>query len=402
MCIHREDEFRNRYEVTRKMEDHRQQNALISYQIDHNLVDVLVIDQRSESCRTQSGMVRPWLTLCIDSRSRVVMAAIFSYDRPDRHTVAAAIREAILLSEEKPYGGIPHEIRVDNGYELLSHHVHQLTQELHIMLLPCTPHQPQQKGIVERFFGTLNTRLWSDQPGYVGSNTVERDPHAKATLTLQELEERFWHFIGQYHQEIHSETHEAPLEYWLTRCYAEPADPRQLDVLLQEPATRKIIKVGIVYEKRVYWHDALAPLVGTRVLVRAEPHYRGAPDTIEVFLEDQWLCTASATDSPQGQAVTSEDMMHAKHEQKAILRHAINEAKEAAKTADQAIADLSQKDGTHSPSPTRRRTSAQQETESPAQPPSEQPSASADAARPRDVLDVMAEQVFRSQEESHE
>ena len=187
----RDDDFRNRYEVTMRMEHIRRESFIITYQIDHTPMDVLVKDLRSEPYRTKSGEVRPWLTLCIDSRSRLVMAAVFGYDHPDRYTVAAAIREAVLTSDTKRYGGKPHEIWVDNGHELLSHHVYQLTESLQIVLHPCKPHRPQEKGIVERFFGTLNTRLWADQPGYVASNTEERNPNAHAKLTLSQLEDLF-------------------------------------------------------------------------------------------------------------------------------------------------------------------------------------------------------------------
>ncbi len=335
----RDDDFRNRYEVTRRMEHTRRNSYLISYQIDHTLVDVLVKDIRSEKIQAPSGMIRPWLTICIDSRSRLLMAGVFAYDRPNRHTVATAIREAVLLSDRKFYGGIPHEIWVDNGKELLSHHVEQLTQELHVMLQPCAPHHPQQKGIVERFFGTLNTRLWAKQPGYVASNTVERDPNAKGILTLDELEERFWDFIdNEYHQEVHSQIHETPIEYWTKRCYAEPADPRLLDVLLKEPTERTVFKDGIHHDTRIYWNAAFATIVGERVLVREEPLYR-PPDEIEVFsLKKEWICTAIATDSTQGLEVTREDIIAAKHEQRKHLRKRIQQARETVESADNEIA----------------------------------------------------------------
>ncbi len=343
----RDEEFRDRYEVTMRMEHLRRASFLITYQIDHTPVDVLVKDLRSEPYRTKSGEVRPWLTTCIDSRSRLVMAAVFGYDHPDRYTVATAIREAVLTSERKLYGGKPHEIWVDNGLELLSHHVYQLTQALQIDLHPCKPHRPQEKGIVERFFGTLNTRLWADQPGYVASNTEERNPHAKATLTLAELEERFWDFIRQYHQEVHSETGETPLDYWEKHCYAEPADPRDLDVLLKEPDDRVAAKDGIHYRNRIYWHALIPELVGKHVEVRAEPIYR-APDEIEVFLDHQWICTAKATDA---QVITQKDMGTAKREQKEHLRRGIKKAREAADLADREIAALWSKgsDSTHHP-----------------------------------------------------
>ncbi len=344
----RDDEFRDRYEVTMRMEQIRRASFLITYQIDHTPVDVLVKDQRSEPYRTKSGEVRPWLTTCIDSRSRLLMAAVFVYDHPDRYTVAAAIREAVLTSEQKLYGGKPHEIWVDNGLELLSHHVYQLTQALQIDLHPCKPHRPQEKGIVERFFGTLNTRLWADQPGYVASNTEERNPHVKATLTLAELEERFWDFIHQYHQEVHSQTQETPLEYWEQHCYAEPANPRDLDVLLKEPDDRVVAKDGIHYRNRIYWHSIVSDLVGKHVEVRAEPIYR-APDEIEVFLDHQWMCTARATDA---QTITQKDMGTAKREQKEHLHRGIKKAREAADLADQEIAALQSDQSTQdTPSP---------------------------------------------------
>ncbi len=385
----REDDFRNRYEVTRRMEHTRRNSYLISYQIDHTLVDVLAKDIRSEKLQTPSGMIRPWLTTCIDSRSRLLMAAVFGYDRPDRHTVATAIREAVLVSDRKSYGGIPHEIWVDNGKELLSHHVEQLTQELHIMLQPCAPHHPQQKGIVERFFGTLNTRLWAKQPGYVSSNTVERDPNAKGTLTLAELEERFWDFIdNEYHQEVHSQTHETPIEYWTKHCYAEPADPRLLDVLLKEATERSVFKDGIHHDTRIYWNAAFATLIGERVLVREEPLYR-PPDEIEVFsLERQWICTAIATDSILGQAVTREDIIAAKREQRQYLHRRIKKAREAAESADREIAARQTEKAASPPEtaqPTPGETEGHSEEQVSSPPPIEQ-------GRQRDLLERLAEQ----------
>ena len=383
----RDDDFRSDYEVTRRMEHTRRNSHLISYQIDNSLVDVLVKDIRSEQLQTASKMIRPWLTLCIDSRSRLVAAAVFGYDRPDRHTVATAIREAVLVSDSKPYGGIPHEIWVDNGKEFLSHHVEQITQELHIMLQPCAPHRPQQKGIVERFFGTLNTRLWSTLPGYVASNVVERDPHAKAKLTLEELEELFWDFIDGYHQETHSQTGESPLDFWHKHCYAEPADPRLLDILLKEPTERKVFKDGIHHDTRIYWNATFATLVDEHVLVREEPLYR-PPDEIEVFsLKKEWICTAIATDSIQGQAVTRENIIAAKHEQRRHLRQRIREARETVDSTDreivahQSVEAAGQQEAIQ-PAPSETGTPGEGSATPPAPPKQDQP---------RDLLDMLDE-----------
>ncbi len=290
---------------------------------------MLVKDLRSVTYRAKSGEIRPWLTLCIDSRSRLVMAAIFGYDHPDRYTVATAIRDAVLTSSTKLYGGIPHEIWVDNGHELLAHHVHQLTQELQITLHPCKPHRPQEKGIVERFFGTLNTRLWAEQPGYVASNTVARDPNAKATLTLDALEQRFWAFVQRYHQEMHSETEETPLDYWAKHCYAEPAAPAAISICCSRSRSKRVVlKEGIYYRNRTYWHAVFPNWWASTSKIRVAPIYR-SPDDIEVFLDHWWICTAKATDA---QVITQRDMGMAKREQKEHLRRGIKKAREAARS----------------------------------------------------------------------
>ncbi|MBU0492761.1 MAG: DDE-type integrase/transposase/recombinase [Chloroflexi bacterium] len=343
----REDEFRSRYRGCYRI---RFDGTYIVYQIDHTRVDVLVKDIRAQRYRTRSGEIRPWLTTVIDSSSRIVMAGLFGYDRPDRFTVAAAIREALLVSDEKMFGGVPDEIWVDRGKELVSRHVQQLAIELGITLQPCAPHQPQIRGIGERFFGTLNTRLWSTLPGYVNSNVVGRNPNAKAELTLAELVDRFETFIDRYHNEVHSETGQTPLAYWRDNCFAEPANPRQLDMLLKEPEHRRVIKVGIKYENRVYWHSTLPALVGKDVLVRAEPHY-AAPDEIEVFHRGKWICTAFATDSEVGHSVTPQEISAAQREQRTAIRRVITEARDALRDADREIEQQKGKPTDTAPTP---------------------------------------------------
>ena len=154
----REKEFKDKYAITYTMAHADARSPQMVLEIDHTQVDTLAKDIRSKKYQTKSGEVRPWLTLAIERRAGLFMAAILSYDRPDQHTVAAAIRESILIYPGKPYGGVPDIILVDNGKELLSHHIQHITQELHIILRPCIRHQPQQKGKVERRFGTLNTQ----------------------------------------------------------------------------------------------------------------------------------------------------------------------------------------------------------------------------------------------------
>jgi putative transposase len=338
----REEKFKSKYGITYILAFLEEWNPQVILEIDHTQIDVLAKDMRPEKYQSKSGEIRPWLTLALERRSRLIMAAIFSYDRPDQYTVAAAIREAILISDDKPYGGIPDIILVDNGKELLSHHIQHITQGLHIILRPCIRHQPQQKGKVERIFGTLNTRVWSDQPGYVDSNVQKRNPHARAELTIAQLEEKLRAFIAQYNNEVHSQLKgRTPLEYWNERCFAEPIDERDLDPLLKKSKLCKVIKTGIKYRGRLYWHRALGGYVGKYVFVRAVPSY-AAPDEIEVFDRDDWICPAFAIDSEVGKAVTAEDVRAAQREQREQAWDRIHAARDAVKQVDAEIAAIQQ------------------------------------------------------------
>ena len=338
----REEKFKSKYGITYSLAFLEEWNPQVILEIDHTQIDVLAKDMRPEKYQSKSGEIRPWLTLALERRSRLIMAAIFSYDRPDQYTVAAAIREAILTSDDKPYGGIPDIILVDNGKELLSHHIQHITQGLHIILRPCIRHQPQQKGKVERMFGTLNTRVWSDQPGYVDSNVQKRNPHARAELTIAQLEEKLRAFIAQYNNEVHSQLKgHTPLEYWNERCFAEPIDERDLDPLLKKSKLCKVIKPGIKYRGRLYWHRALGGYVGKYVFVRAVPSY-AAPDDIEVFDRDDWICPAFAIDSEVGKAVTAEDVRAAQREQREQAWDRIHAARDAVKQVDAEIATIQQ------------------------------------------------------------
>ena len=153
---------------------------------------------------------------------------------------------------------------------------------------------------------------------------------------MDELVAEFWKFIEQYHTEVHSETGETPLQYWKDHCLALTVDPRRLDVLLMEPCKRRVIKEGIKYDGRIYWHMALAPLVSENVLIRVEPSY-SAPDEIQVFYDGQWICTALATDSEEGQQVTPAQIRAAQREQRQKARQEIEHYRSALEDADQEI-----------------------------------------------------------------
>jgi hypothetical protein len=169
-------------------------------------------------------------------------------------------------------------------------------------------------------------------PGYVGANVVERNPKAKAELSLSELDHCFRTFVERYHQEVHSSTGQTPLQFWQEHATQVPVNERLLEVFLKEATHRRVLKEGIKYLGRIYWHADLATLVGEDVLVRAAPSYM-APDELEVYFEDQWRCTAFALDSAKGQALPRSVVSNAQRHQRFEARRCITQAKEVAQAA---------------------------------------------------------------------
>jgi putative transposase len=329
----RRDEFRSKLRITHSQT--RDEDKVI-YLMDHTVADVLVVDQRPPKVKGKSGTdeIRPHLSLIMDWGSRLILGAIFAYDKPDRFTDGALIRQALLRTAQRPFGGIPQEIRTDQGKDFTSDYLMVLTQELKIRLDILPPHQPQLKGAIERFFGTLNTRLWSTLPGYVGSNTIERNPRAKAQLTMAQLAEKFWGFINKYHNEVHSQLGVTPMQYWTEHSFALPIeDPRLLDLLLKEVSFRTVSNDGIDFEGRSFWHIELGDLVGRRVQLRAEPVYANS-DEIEVFYDGKWVCTAIAKDSPAGRAVTAQEIRSGQELQRNKARNRIEAARQAVNSVE--------------------------------------------------------------------
>jgi hypothetical protein len=125
-------EFRSKRRLTYRFQF---DGRVIIFQIDFTRVDVLVRDIRRRSYRKPSGEIRPYLITCMESSSRLILAWLFTYYTPNRANIATVIRDALLVSDEKPYSGIPHALWVDRGRQLISHHVQRIAKDLEFELL---------------------------------------------------------------------------------------------------------------------------------------------------------------------------------------------------------------------------------------------------------------------------
>jgi putative transposase len=322
--------------------------SVIVYQIDFTPVDVLLKDARKRSLRTQSGETRAFLITCVECSSRLVMSYLFTYDTPNSANIATVLHDALMVSENKPYGGIPDAVWVDKGKQLISKQMQQIARDLKFDLHEGRPNfpedrgDPQKRGRVERPFRTFNTRLWSTLPGYTHSNTKERHPDVHGELTISELAGKFAAFLKQYHQEVHSETKQTPLAFWAQHCHPRQATPRDLVLLLQPMEHRTVSKGIIQYGGRRYWHDDLWEVPADAVVeIRAQPTYM-RPDEIQVIYDGHWICTAFAIDSEAGRQVDGKRVLTAQRRQRRAIQQTINEKRAVLRSTDREIEEQKQ------------------------------------------------------------
>lgn len=189
-------------------------------QIDHTLVDVMVVD---ELHRRSIG--RPWITVAFDVASRVVLGFHLTLEAPSATSVGPALamaglpktdwlRDRGLQIEWEPFG-IPRTLHLDNGTEFHSMAFQRGCERYGIQLEYRPPGRPHFGGHIERYLGTLMRRIHG-LPGTTHSNPVERGKYrsdARASLTLEELER--WvalEIAGRYHQHVHRGLHAIPAQ----------------------------------------------------------------------------------------------------------------------------------------------------------------------------------------------
>ncbi|MDM9584863.1 Mu transposase C-terminal domain-containing protein [Nostoc sp. GT001] len=249
------------------------------WQCDHTRVDVLLVDQHGKI------LSRPWLTTVVDSYSRCIIGINLGYDAPSSQVVALALRHAILpkqygseygLHQEWGTYGLPEHFYTDGGKDFRSNHLQQIAIQLGFVCH--LRDRPSEGGIVERPFKTFNTELFSNLPGYTGSNVQERPEEAEkeACLTLRQLEQQLVRYIvNHYNQRIDARMgDQTRFQRWESGLIAVPdaMSERDLDICLMKQTRRQIQKGGYLqFENIMYRGELLAGYAGESIILRFDP-----------------------------------------------------------------------------------------------------------------------------------
>jgi putative transposase len=273
-------------------------------QIDHTLVDVIVVDSI-----TRAPIQRPWLTLAIDVWSRCVVGFHLSLEAPSATSVALCISHAVLpkspwlaareIEAEWPVHGLFTRLHLDNGKDFHSEALRRGCEQYGIAIDYRPVRTPHYGGHIERLIGTMMGKVHL-LPGTTFSNIADKgkeNPEKTAAMTIDELERWLVQAItGLYHRTVHRALGIAPLAAWarglagdgvIPGC-GEPAtisDGRRFLIDFLPLEHRMIRRDGVSLHSIHYWSDILRAWIGEphKAIVRYDPRdlsrlYLLAPD----------------------------------------------------------------------------------------------------------------------------
>lgn len=243
-------------------------------EVDHTPLDVMVVNEK-----TGLPDGRPWLTVLLDRYSRMPLGIEIGFEPPSELAVMNALRNSIMpktetlkkysdISNDWPAYGIPTTLVCDNGREFHATNLKRMCAELNIEIQFCPKKQPNYKGAVERFLGTLNRAICHRLSGTTFSNIQQRneyDSASSAKTTLAELKSLIHEWIVDiYCHEINRITGKTPYELWneglKKREPLLPESIQQLNLILAKELQRKLNHEGVTIFGITYNSAALGVL----------------------------------------------------------------------------------------------------------------------------------------------
>ncbi len=222
---------------------------------------------------------KTYLFAFVDDHSRLAVGYRFGFAE-DTVRLAAALQPALAAR------GVPQSVYVDNGSAFVDSWLLRACGKLGIRLVHSTPHRPQGRGKIERWFRVVRDQFLVEVTDSAAAELAARGLTPAAALL--ELNRLFTAWVeSQYHHRVHSETGQAPLARWDDGWQAAGHGPvmasaEALTQAFQWSETRTVTKTATV-SLHGNSYEVEAVLVGCRVelvfspfdLDTIEVHYRG-------------------------------------------------------------------------------------------------------------------------------
>lgn len=252
--------------------------ALEAVQIDHALVDLIVV-----SSETRQPLGRPWITVAIDVHTRCVLGYHLSFRTPDQEAVGLCVEHACFPKNDwirelgieltYPMFGKPHTIHWDNAKTFQALAVKVQCERYGIHCQPRLPRKPHFGAYVERFIGTFMGAMHLLRGTTFSSPAIRKDYDSErnAVLSIPELQRWVALQIGIYHHKPHRGLGGlSPSEVW-TKAWRQADGTARIPPMIGSRrdfvlgflpfAHRKVTREGLALFGLRYWDPALTPLV---------------------------------------------------------------------------------------------------------------------------------------------
>ncbi|MNM23488.1 Integrase core domain protein [compost metagenome] len=174
---------------------------------DTHTLDIETVDENGQL------LGRPYLTALIEVRTRIITGWDISYNPASAEKTMRALK--MSLSSNNPYGGLASRYRLDNGSEFANARLKRVLSDMGSDVTYCEPGNPDQKPHIESFFKTWTTSIAHSMPGTTFSGPNPYDSEANATLTLQEVINKFEEWLtNTYHSGFQNGLGQSPQEAW--------------------------------------------------------------------------------------------------------------------------------------------------------------------------------------------
>lgn len=274
-----------------------------AYPLECVQMDTQELDVNIVSTKDRQYIGRPYVTLAIDTFSRMVVGYHLSLDSASAYTACACVHHMMLPKDKTleqfgveapwPVWGKPGNIHVDNGKDFRSKSLQRACEKHNMTVEFRPPSFPNWGGHVESFFDTL--KHWvHDLDGTTKSSPRDRadyDAIKGSNMTVDELEKWLVTFIVYvYHNRIHSMIEMPPIERWRDGIEGRngcsgiglipmPVDTRDLRLDFLPSAERTVGRYGIKWSRIHYYSDVLDRWINEKKggksvkhIVRWDPH----------------------------------------------------------------------------------------------------------------------------------
>ncbi|WP_445944910.1 Mu transposase C-terminal domain-containing protein [Rhodococcus sp. M8-35] len=235
-------------------------------------------------------LVKPWVTWFVDAAHDVILGVAVTPRTPNRESVLAALRAAVMRREPYgPAGGLPAVVRIDRGKDFLSRTVADALGALAVRVDDLPAYGAHLKGTVETINGAAERMLFAGLPRYthrqtrVSGGPVDPDqpPLSFEAFTAEVLSWVRWWNTEHILTDLGDRS---PMQSWSddpTPIHDADETRLWMFTLDDDRRHRTITTKGVAFGRgRHYIADWMVGLVGTQVRIRYMPHHTGE---IEVF-----------------------------------------------------------------------------------------------------------------------